>query len=83
MGVTSSTQVIGVHKSGPGMGGMPANRGVTTPTTRYAWDRMRMIRPRTSGSRPKTRSHNPVEITTTRAAPGRSSSGASNRPSTG
>ena len=81
--VTSSTQVIGVHKSGPGIGGRPKKAGGATPTTTYGCDRMLSNRPTTAGSRPKARVHNPLEITATRGAPGRSSSGASNRPSTG
>ena len=62
---------------------MPANPGGATPATRYGSDRMRTVRPTTSGSRPKARSHSPLEITATRGAPGRSSSGASSRPSPG
>ena len=80
---TSSIQVIGIHRSGPSRGSMPANPGGATPTTRYGWDRMRRLRPTTSGSRPKARSHSPLEITATRATPGRSSSDPSIRPSTG
>ena len=81
-GWTSSTQATGIHNAGVRTGAfMPPKGAGVTPTMVYGRSPMRSVRPTESGSASNAADQNAAEITTTGAAPGRSSSGDSARPS--
>ena len=81
IGWTSSTQAMGTQNAGVRTGAvMPPKRAGATPTMVYGRAPIRSVRPTAPGSASNAADQNAAEITTTGAAPGRSSSGDNARP---